>query len=105
MMKEKKKNKRKRWGLALADEETRTRVAKAGGNSFHKSRGLGATPEPLRSHIAKLGGNRVLALYGVQWYAVIAKGPKSNRRRSFFAIKFKHFFLKTKNKNNKRERI
>ncbi|MDG6905409.1 MAG: hypothetical protein JRN20_06475 [Nitrososphaerota archaeon] len=43
-------------GLATAPEETRERVAKAGGNAPHRKRGLQASPQEVRSAVARIGG-------------------------------------------------
>ncbi|HKW04464.1 MAG TPA: hypothetical protein VJN71_04110 [Nitrososphaerales archaeon] len=43
-------------GLASADEETRERVAKAGGEAFHQKRGLQAATAEIREAVARKGG-------------------------------------------------
>jgi hypothetical protein len=44
-------------GLASADEETRERVARAGGEAPHNERGLQAADEETRKRVAREGGN------------------------------------------------
>ena len=43
-------------GLASADEETKERVAKAGGAAEHSERGLQALDEETRERVARAGG-------------------------------------------------
>ena len=43
-------------GLASADEETRERVAKKGGDAPHEKRGLQAADEATRQRVASEGG-------------------------------------------------
>jgi hypothetical protein len=43
-------------GLASADEETRQRVAKKGGEAPHEKRGLQAANEQTRQRVASEGG-------------------------------------------------
>jgi hypothetical protein len=43
-------------GLASADEETRERVARAGGEAPHEERGLQAADEQTRERVAREGG-------------------------------------------------
>jgi hypothetical protein len=43
-------------GLASADEETRERVAKKGGEAPHEKRGLQAADEKTRQRVASEGG-------------------------------------------------
>lgn len=43
-------------GLASASEETRERVARAGGNAPHEMRGLQAAPQEVRTTVAVKGG-------------------------------------------------
>jgi general stress protein YciG len=43
-------------GLASADEETRERVAKKGGEAPHEKRGLQAADEETRQRVASEGG-------------------------------------------------
>ncbi len=43
-------------GLASADEETRQRVAKKGGEAPHEERGLQAADEETRQRVASEGG-------------------------------------------------
>lgn len=43
-------------GLASADEETRERVAKKGGEAPHEKRGLQAADEETRERVASEGG-------------------------------------------------
>ena len=43
-------------GLASANEETRTRVARAGGKAQHDERGLQAANEETRTRVARAGG-------------------------------------------------
>ena len=43
-------------GLASADEETRERVARAGGEAPHDERGLQAADEETRKRVAREGG-------------------------------------------------
>ncbi len=43
-------------GLASADEETRKRVAKKGGEAPHDKRGLQAADEKTRERVAREGG-------------------------------------------------
>lgn len=45
-----------RKGLANANNETRQRVAQAGGNAPHKSRGLETADPDKRKQVARLGG-------------------------------------------------
>ena len=46
----------KKRGLASASEETKERVAMAGGNALHEKRGLQAAPPDVRIAIARKGG-------------------------------------------------
>ncbi len=43
-------------GLASADEDTRERVAKKGGEAPHEKRGLQAADEETRERVAREGG-------------------------------------------------
>lgn len=43
-------------GLASADQETRERVARAGGEAPHDERGLQAADEETRKRVAREGG-------------------------------------------------
>ena len=43
-------------GLASADEETKERVARAGGEAPHDERGLQAADEETRKRVAREGG-------------------------------------------------
>ena len=43
-------------GLASADEETRKKVASAGGSAPHEKRGLQASDEETKERVAKKGG-------------------------------------------------
>jgi hypothetical protein len=43
-------------GLASADEETRERVAKKGGEAPHEKRGLQAADEETKERVAREGG-------------------------------------------------
>jgi general stress protein YciG len=43
-------------GLASADEETRERVARKGGEAPHEERGLQAADEETRERVAREGG-------------------------------------------------
>ena len=43
-------------GLASADEETRERVAKEGGEASHEERGLQAADQETRESVAREGG-------------------------------------------------
>jgi hypothetical protein len=43
-------------GLASADEETRERVARAGGEAPHDERGLQAADEKTKERVAREGG-------------------------------------------------
>jgi hypothetical protein len=43
-------------GLAYADEQTRERVARAGGQAPHQERGLQAADEATRKRVARQGG-------------------------------------------------
>ena len=43
-------------GLASADEETRKKVAKAGGEAPHDERGLQAADEETKERVARKGG-------------------------------------------------
>jgi hypothetical protein len=49
-------NKNDNRGLASADEETRERVARAGGEAPHDERGLQAADEETRKRVARKGG-------------------------------------------------
>ena len=49
-------NKDENRGLASADEETRKRVAKKGGEAPHDERGLQAADEETRERVAREGG-------------------------------------------------
>ncbi len=51
-----KNNKNSNRGLASADEETRERVARAGGEAPHDERGLQAADEETRKRVAREGG-------------------------------------------------
>jgi hypothetical protein len=53
MSEENKNNKR---GLASADEETKERVARAGGEAPHDERGLQAADEQTKKRVATEGG-------------------------------------------------
>lgn len=50
------KNSNSNRGLASADEETRERVARAGGEAPHDERGLQAADEETRKRVAREGG-------------------------------------------------
>lgn len=50
------KNNNSNRGLASADEETRERVARAGGEAPHDERGLQAADEETRKRVAREGG-------------------------------------------------
>jgi hypothetical protein len=50
------KNNNSNRGLASADEETRERVARAGGEAPHEERGLQAADEETRKRVAREGG-------------------------------------------------
>ena len=50
------KDKDSNRGLASADEETRERVARAGGEAPHDERGLQAADEETRKRVAREGG-------------------------------------------------
>jgi general stress protein YciG len=43
-------------GLASADEETKERVAREGGNAPHEKRGLESADEQTREEVARKGG-------------------------------------------------
>jgi hypothetical protein len=43
-------------GLASADEETKKRVARAGGSAPHEERGLQAADEETKERVARKGG-------------------------------------------------
>ena len=49
-------NKNDKRGLASADEETRERVARAGGEAPHDERGLQAADEKTKQRVAREGG-------------------------------------------------
>jgi hypothetical protein len=49
-------NKNDKRGLASADEETRERVARAGGEAPYDERGLQAADEETRKRVAREGG-------------------------------------------------
>jgi hypothetical protein len=49
-------NKNDNRGLASADEETRERVARAGGEAPHDQRGLQAADEKTKERVAREGG-------------------------------------------------
>jgi len=51
-----KNDKNSNRGLASADEETRGRVARAGGEDPHDERGLQAADEETRKRVAREGG-------------------------------------------------
>jgi hypothetical protein len=51
-----KNDKNSNRGLASADEETRERVARAGGEAPHDERGLQAADEETRQRVAREGG-------------------------------------------------
>ena len=51
-----KNDKNSNRGLASADEETRERVARAGGDAPHDERGLQAADEETRKRVAREGG-------------------------------------------------
>jgi len=51
-----KKKDPKNRGLASASEETRTRVARAGGKAKHDERGLQAADPKTRTRVARAGG-------------------------------------------------
>ena len=51
-----KNNKNDNRGLASADEETKERVARAGGEAPHDERGLQVTDEEIRKRVAREGG-------------------------------------------------
>ncbi len=55
-----------RRGLASADKETRTRVARAGGRAPHAERGLEAATKETRSRVARAGGKAPHAARGLQ---------------------------------------
>jgi hypothetical protein len=50
------KNNNSNKGLASADEETRERVARAGGEAPHDERGLQAADQKTRERVAREGG-------------------------------------------------
>ncbi len=50
------KNNNSNRGLASADEETRERVARAGGEAPHDERGLQAADQKTRERVAREGG-------------------------------------------------
>jgi hypothetical protein len=54
--KDSKKDNNSNRGLASADEETRERVARAGGEAPHEKRGLQAADEKTRERVAREGG-------------------------------------------------
>lgn len=54
--KDSKNNNNSNRGLASADEETRERVARAGGEAPHDERGLQAADEETRKRVAREGG-------------------------------------------------
>jgi hypothetical protein len=51
-----KNNKNDNRGLASADEETKERVARTGGEAPHDERGLQAADEETRKRVAREGG-------------------------------------------------
>ena len=51
-----KNNNNSNRGLASADEETRERVARAGGEAPHDERGLQAADDETRKRVAREGG-------------------------------------------------
>ena len=51
-----KNDKNSNRGLASADEETRERVARAGGEAPHDERGLQAADKETRERVARAGG-------------------------------------------------
>jgi hypothetical protein len=51
-----KNDKNSNRGLASADQETRERVARAGGEAPHDERGLQAADEETRKRVAREGG-------------------------------------------------
>ncbi len=51
-----KNDKNSNRGLASADEETRERVARAGGEAPHDERGLQTADEETRKRVAREGG-------------------------------------------------
>lgn len=51
-----KNDKNSNRGLASADEETRERVARAGGEAPHDERGLQTSDEETRKRVAREGG-------------------------------------------------
>ncbi len=51
-----KNDKNSNRGLASADEETRERVARAGGEAPHDERGLQAADKETRERVAREGG-------------------------------------------------
>ncbi|MDQ4073803.1 MAG: hypothetical protein M3162_05790 [Thermoproteota archaeon] len=51
-----KKDNNENRGLASADEKTRERVARAGGEAPHDERGLQAADEETRQRVAREGG-------------------------------------------------
>ena len=51
-----KNDKNSNRGLAYADEETRERVARSGGEAPHDERGLQAADEETRKRVAREGG-------------------------------------------------
>ena len=51
-----KNDKNSNRGLASADEETRERVARSGGEAPHDERGLQAADEETRKRVAREGG-------------------------------------------------
>jgi hypothetical protein len=53
-------------GLALASEETKERVAKAGGQAPHEKRGLQAASEEIKERVAKAGGQAPHEKRGLQ---------------------------------------
>lgn len=48
--------KRKKRGLASADERTRQRVARKGGEAYHEVRGLQGANKQTRQEVARKGG-------------------------------------------------
>lgn len=56
MSKDNGKDKNNNRGLASADEQTRERVARAGGEAPHEKRGLQAADEQTRERVARKGG-------------------------------------------------
>lgn len=56
MVQNKNNDKNENRGLASADEETRERVAKKGGEATHEKRGLQAADEETRQRVASEGG-------------------------------------------------